>query len=1170
MEKKSDKFSFRERKEIKVILLKMKLLFVLIFIGSMAYSIRPYSQKTKIDLQFENSSLIEILSSIEKKSEFIFIYNDNVVNTYIKKSISVRDETIEMVLKNLFQGTDISSRIDDRQVFLYKQNNLKKPESVTIKTEVDQSTKKVITGIVKDNEGNTLPGVSVSVKGTIIGNITDANGKFSLFVTKDVNTLVFSFIGLETQEILVTDRSPINVTMKETAVSINEVLVVGYGVQKKESVVGSIVQTTNEQLKRSGGVIDMKQALTGNLPGVTTVTSSGEPGGTGRGESSTAIYIRGQNTWNGSQPLILVDGVERAMDNVDVNEVESISVLKDASATAVFGVKGANGVILITTKRGSFGKPQLSVSYNMTGKMLSKLPGAMDSYDAILTRDQAIENEGSINEDSWSDYIPMEIAARYKSPQTPLYSEIYPNVDWKKAMFNKVGISHHATLNVHGGTDFVKYFGLIAFLHEGDMLKDYDNSKGYDTNYNYDRFNFRSNLDFKITNTTNLTVNLSGIYSKKNVNGYGDLGGADSWMWSSIYSLAPDLFLPRYSDGRWGWTYQGTSTRVNPVAMAANIGVRTIHTTTLNSDFFLNQKLDFITKGLSAKVSLFYDNTILSESGISDVGAIQPTAGSNTPLKIIDSSLFTGPDQDPSEYTSNVPILGADQYDWHNIPWSILEENILPDYISRKMMYQFQLNYTRSFNKHNVGATGVFKREEYAEGSMFKTYREDWVFRTTYDYNTTYLFEMNGAYNGSEQFGPGYRFHFFPSVGLGYVLSNEKFFKIDWINRFKLRYSVGMVGDDKVGTGRWMYSDQYYYGGAAHLNQNIYYGYSPYNWYKQSVVGNPDLHWEKAKKTDYGLEFGLFKNLISVTYDYFTENRTDIMISGDLRSVPMYFGATPPSANLGRVKSSGHELELKYDKRVNGGFHYWANLALTHSTNKVINRDDPIMEADYTKAAGFSIGQAKTQIRAGFINNWDDVYASVPNESYDTQKLPGNYVILDFNGDGVIKADDSAPFGYSDVPKNTYNLSLGAEYKGFSFSVQLYGVNDVTAYVPLQDFAKETDKVFDHVADHWSKDNQNASSFLPRWKTKGQTLGDYFFYDASYLRLKNAEIAYTFQNMWVKRVGLSALKIYLNGNNLFFWSKLPNDRESSFSGGGGDVGTYPTVKRVNLGFDISF
>lgn len=1041
---------------------------------------------------------------------------------------------------------------------------------------IDAQADKKITGKVTDSSGASLPGVSIVVRGTTIGTVTDVDGQFNLKVPIEAKSLVFSFIGMMTQEIAIASKTVFNIILQEQTVGLEEVVAVGYGVQKKESIVGAISQTTNEQLKRTGNVTDLKQALTGQLPGVTTITSSGQPGGTGRGESATSIFIRGQNTWNGGQPLILVDGTEREMNNLDVSEVESISVLKDASATAVFGVKGANGVILISTKRGTMGKPKLSFTYSTTAAILSKVPKKLDSYNAIMLRNEAIERESVINGPSWLDYIPYEIAKRYKLPQTPEYAQIYPNVDWEKALFKDLGISHHATLNIQGGTDFVKYFGSFSYLHEGDMFKKYENNKGYDPNYNYDRFNFRSNLDFKLTKTTNLKVNLSGYFGQRNTSYADKTNGKDVLLWGAIYGMEPDAYLPQYPDGSWGYSPISLNHQ-NPVGLVYNNGIWTNRITQLNSDFSLEQKLDFITPGLSAGVSLFYDNNIISQSVLYDQGGMDPNNG-NTAIKYINPLLYTGPDQDPSVYTTNYPISTAllNGFDWAVLPWSLQQELISPaafaDWIpiTRKMMYQFQMNYARKFNLHNIGAMGLVKREEYALGSMFKKYREDWVFRATYDYNTKYLFEMNGAYNGSEQFGPGYRFAFFPSLALGWYVSNEKFFKVDWINKLKIRYSSGMVGDDNVtGGGRWLYESQLSYGGTAHIGQNPQ-ANSPYLQYKESVVGNSDIHWEKARKDNFGVEIGLFKNLISATFEYFTEDRTDVLMTGSSRNMPPFFGTTPPSANLGRVKSRGHEIELKFDKRMSSGVHYWAALALAHTQNEILEKDDPVLMDAYQQSKGFSINQPRSTVRAGFYNNWDDVFASVPTETNDLAKLPGFYNLLDFNTDGNITAADNIPIGYSQVPQNTCNLSLGTDYKGFSINVQFYGVTNATRYIPLQNFQYNADIIFEHALDYWSKDNQDATSFLPRWKTQGKNIGEYFFYDASYLRLKTAEIAYTFHDKLLKNAGLSALKIFLNGNNLIFWSKLPDDREGSFSGDSQGSGAYPTVKRINLGIDLTF
>jgi TonB-linked SusC/RagA family outer membrane protein len=1043
---------------------------------------------------------------------------------------------------------------------------------------VSQQNKIRITGTVIDETGEPLTGANIVEVGTINGTLTGIDGQFTLEVSENA-TLRVSYVGYNAQDITIKGREPLLIRLQENLVQIEEVVVVGYGVQKKGSVVASVSQATDKELRRTGNVSNLTEALTGQLPGLVTLTSSGEPGGITTGNSATNMYIRGQNTWNGGQPLILVDGVERSMNNIDVNEVATISILKDASATAVFGVKGANGVVLITTKRGEAGKTRLNFNYASTGSMLSKQPDKLDSYAAMMAKNEIIEREGVLNEPSWNWYVPYEIVQRYRKPQTEEYAAIYPNVDWEKEMYAAMGFSHRATLSAQGGSNNVKYYGMLAYLHEGDIFRDMNNGKDYDPNYNYDRFNFRSNIDFTLTKTTKLSVDLSGFYSQKNTNynNEGSTSRADQWMWSATYFLAPNLFLPYYDDGYWGAYQEGGNNTINPLAVVYNQGIRQTRQTQLNSNFTLEQNFDFITKGLSTRVSLFYDNIIRSEGGIFDVtNHIRPgEASTNVKYKQVYPLLYEGHDQDPSEYTLYLPV-STEEYDWILRPWTIRNEDVIAANwdtnipVTRRLMYQFQLNYARRFGLHNMSAMGVMKREEYARGNMFKNYREDWVGRITYDFDSRYLLEMNGAYNGSEKFGPGYRFDFFPSLAVGWYVSNEKFFKIKWIDRMKLRYSKGWVGDDNGG-GRWMYSSQMAYGSTARLN-NASDGSSPYTFYRETVVGNPSVHWENAVKDNYGIELGFFKSQLSLSVDYFTENRTDIIIAGGSRAVPVFFGATPPSANLGKVKSNGLEVELNINRKLTRDLDIWSKIAITHNQNEVIFRDDPPLQFKHLKSEGYPIGQIRSLMSTGFYNNWDEVYASVPTETNDLQKLPGYYNLLDYNADGIIKSsEDNAPIGYSEVPQNTASFSLGATYKNFSLMFQLYGVNNANRVISFNNYLNDVDIVFGHVADYWSKDNPDASSFLPRWKTSAENIGDYYVYDASFVRLRMIELSYSLdKNKWINKTGIENMRIFMNGNNLFFWSDLPDDRETTYNGGSATEGAYPTMKRINLGIDITF
>ncbi|MBQ9887896.1 MAG: TonB-dependent receptor [Bacteroidales bacterium] len=1046
---------------------------------------------------------------------------------------------------------------------------------------VSEAQQNQVTVTVLDETGAPVIQAGVMVVSTKTGGVTDLDGKATV-QARVGDALEITFIGYETQTVTVPQSRAITVTLVPSSTTLEETVVVGYGTQKKESVVASIAQVNNETLRRTGNSTDLTEALVGQMPGLVSLTSSGEPGGILTGESSTNLYIRGQNTWNGGGPLILVDGVERNMNNVDVNEVERISILKDASATAVFGVKGANGVILITTKRGSEGKTRLNFNYTVSGKMLSKQPEKLDSYESMMIKNEAIEREVVMNEPSWNYYVPQRIINKFKKPQSAEYAMIYPNVDWEKEMFKDFALNtHHVTASAQGGSKKIQYFGSLSYLHEGDIFRDYDNGKPYNPNYNFDRMNFRSNIDFNVTNTTKLKINLAGFFSRKNTNwnNEGSTSRADQWMWSATYFLAPNLFIPRWPDGRWGAYNDNSNNSVNPLVVVYNIGLRQTRQTQLNADFHLEQDLKFITKGLKASIGVFYDNTIRSEGGVYDsTNSVRPgETNTNVAFRYVDYMKYVDANQDPSEYETLYPKATAD-YDWVPILQSRRYETILganwagymPVY--RRLMYQAQLDYARTFGQHNVTAMGVFKREEYARGSTFPSYREDWIGRVTYDYANRYLIELNAAYNGSEQFGPGYRFALFPSVALGWYLSNEPWFKVDWLNKVKFRYSLGKVGNDNVSSSRWLYQSQYAYSTAkAKLGKNDDTN-SVYNEYRESSVGNPDVHWETATKQNFGLELSAWKDLITFSFDYFTEKRRDILMDGSARSIPIFYGATAASANLGKVNSRGYEFELGVNKQIGKDLLLWAKMTYNHNQNEILFRDDPQLQFSYLKQQGHKIGQTYNQISAGMYKNWDEVYASIPQENNDSQKIPGFFDVVDFNADGLIKAsEDTPPVGYSIIPENTGSLSLGASWKGWNFMIQFYAVNNCNRYIGFNNFQSDYDVVFGHVHDYWSKDNPDGTSFIPRWKTSGEFTGDFYLYDASSVRLQTVELGYTFKNVGLlKKIHCDNLRLFVNGNNLLFWSDLPDDRSNVYSGGSATQGAYPTVKRVNFGIDLSF
>lgn len=820
----------------------------------------------------------------------------------------------------------------------------------------------VVKGKVLDANDEPLIGAAIVLKGnTNVGTVADFDGNFTLEVPNRNSVLTVSYLGMTPQDVKVNGRTMIVVVLREDTEVLDEVVVVGYGQQKKASVVGAITQTSSKVLERAGGVSDLGSALTGNLPGVVTTASTGMPG-----EEDPQIVIRGASSWNNSAPLILVDGIERPMSGIDVNSVESISVLKDASATAVYGVKGANGVILITTKRGKEGKATINAGGSMALKMPSKLPNKLDSYDAFQLRNDAVEYELGLTPDSWMYMMSQEQMNKYRNPANQAEAERYPNIDWADWMFKDYAFSENANVSVSGGTRFVKYYAAIDYQHEGDLFKEYDNGRGYQTTYGYNRVNMRSNLDFQLTKTTLLKTNLSGSHGVKQ----GPRTDYEYNIWGSAYSTPPNVFYPQYSDGTWG--YDPINNANNSVAQLALAGQNTRTTTRLTTDFTLEQKLDFIVKGLSAKASISWDNVFYEQ---------------NRGVNSTDQALYKYINPETGAVSYN-PSQGSHNFDFHEqVNWIAEGGAIDNNATERHLYYSAQIDYNNTFGNHTVGAMGLFSRQERAKGSIVPNYREDWAFRVTYNYANKYFLEYNGAYNGSDKFSADNRFVFFNSGAIGWMLSEEKFMKkIKFLDMLKLRASYGEIGNDVIGdewdtTRRWLYMDQWETGG--NIATGLYNVASPYTFYRQKTVGNTDIHWEVVRKFNFGIDYSFLDGLFAGNIEIFRDKRSDILISGSDRAMPSYFGGivSAPWVNMGKVKNRGYELELRINKTLRNSLHLWANMNMTHAVNEIIEADDPELLPDYQKDAGKSIGQTHTYVDHGYTQTMDDIYGSTAFES---------------------------------------------------------------------------------------------------------------------------------------------------------------------------------------------
>ena len=1026
-----------------------------------------------------------------------------------------------------------------------------------------------VKGKVTDTAAEPLIGASVIVKGQpSLGTVTDIDGNFHLTVPSEQSVLVISYVGMTTKEIKVNRQRDFKVTLDEDT-QLEEVVVVGYGQQKKASVVGAITQTTGEVLERAAGIGSVSAALTGNLPGIATIASTGQPG-----EEDPRIYIRGAAAWNqDAQPLILVDGVKREIKSVDVTSVATVSVLKDASATAVYGVEGANGVILITTKRGQEGKARIDVGFNATLKAVSKLPRKYDSYDGYMFRNQAIEHELALGgAASWAYYRPQTFINNFRNQDytvVPNYdangnylgdysqAERYPNVDWQEEMFKDFTLSYNTNLNLSGGTKFVKYFVAFDYQNEGDMTKIWDNHQGYEGGYTYNRLNVRSNLDFQITKTTQFRVNLAGSNAQQKTPHYyyGNSGEFfQQQKWAGAYGMPPNLFPVQFSDGSWGY-YPLVSNIENSPRSVATSGYELSTITRVFTDFSLEQNLDFITKGLIARGTISWDNQFNEGSrGISDLHTVK--------------NAYMLPEDGQILYENTInPTTGFDFYESRD--WTTESGSV--SYTSRATEMSLQLFWARQFGVHNISLMGNWKRRISAGNADLENRREDWVFRTTYDLMGKYFAEFNGAYNGSQKFSPDNRFAFFCSGAAGWMLSEEKFMK--WfkekriIDMFKIRGSIGEIGDDNAGE-RWAYMTRWEVAGPFAMNLD--HSNSIFTGYKEAGIASPDLRWATVLKKNIGFDYAFLGGMFAGSFDWFRDDRYDIFISGGDRSVPSFYGAAKtPDINKGRIKNTGFEFEVRFNKVLKNGMRFWTNANYTYAHNVIKLKDDPALIPAYRKAQGYSQGQYSSFIDNGFIGTYDELYSTPERQTNDNQVLIGDHYIVDFNGDGVVdETNDQAPYGYTGNPEHTYNATIGWEWKGFSMFAQLYGVTGVTRDVGLPSFNNKLLTVYDN-GTWWNPVDGTGKVVVPRFTTQvAYNDGTQYLFDGSYFRLKNVEIAYTWTKGWIKNIGFSSLKIYLNANNLFLITKMPDDRESNYGWSGGG-GAYPTVRRFNLGFKLN-
>lgn len=1024
-----------------------------------------------------------------------------------------------------------------------------------------QSKTNQVVGVVSDGNGEPIIGATVQVKGGSHGVITDFDGRYTIVVPDANAVLVVSYIGYVSQEVKLNGRKTLNVTLQEDVQTLQEVTVVAYGVQKKATLTGAISSVgTGALLKSPSGSV--ANSLAGQLPGVSSMQASGQPGA-----DDAKIFVRGVGslTEGGAAPLILVDGVERSFFQMDPNEIESINVLKDASATAVFGVRGANGVVLVTTRRGEEGKTRVSVSSSVGVQMPTRILEVADSYTAASLYVEAQRNDNVAEGKYAFSAYDLE---RFRLGDDPI---MYPSINWYDYLTKNAAVQTQHNVNISGGTKDVRYFISLGFLYQDGLFKKLD-GLDYNNNYAYSRYNYRANLDVNLTPTTTLKFNMGGIVGNKRE------PVADIWKqftWSQPFSS------PGIIDGKKVVVQPGRFIGINMENQVLDkyygSGYKRQLSNNMTFDLNLAQKLDFITKGLSVDIKGSYN------TDYSYIKQVNGHVETFTPY-----------------YKSEVDGTGLSKDDPafdKTVVYRVSGQNMMKTYgdgnrtRGRDWYLEGSIRYNREFGNHNVGALFLYNQ---SKKYYPKTFTEvpsayvGFVGRVTYDYKTKYLAEFNIGHNGSENFAPGNRFGTFPAGSVGYILSEEGFFpKSKYLTYLKLRASVGLVGNDNMSSNRFLYLPDAY---AVNDTEWLEKTYNDANGYifgltntayqmaaRETRLGNPSVTWETALKQNYGLDAYFFNDRLKLTFDYFRENRRDILYQRSTIPSLISLGAgLMPAVNLGKVRNHGYEVDLKWNDRIKD-FSYYVNMNVSYSKNKIIEMDEIEPNEPYMRKTGHEVGARFGYVTLGFYNKDDfNEDGSLKKElPQPTGKVyPGDIKYADLNGDNVVDNDDQTKVGNPKRPAYTFGLNLGGEYKGFFASMNWTGVTGCDMYMrdaymrPF--YAGQV--LYQYMADgRWTEETAATAEYprLSITNTNNIGMSRVWLKDASYIKLKNLTIGYNITSEKVlKAIGASKLAVQFTGYNLLTIDKLKIfDPEGELTR---DNNTYPIMKIFSLGVNVTF
>lgn len=1066
----------------------------------------------------------KVLLEIEKNSDYLFMFNDSKIDTHRRVNINTVSRNVDDVLKELFAGTTVVWKKDGSKIILTVKENL---QGGTASIPVESKPLRV-TGLVTDfSDGLPLIGVNVILKNNPkVGTATDINGNYIIEAHKG-DIVLFNYVGYTDTEFVVDGRTEVNIAMSMDTEELNQATVVGYGTQKRISVIGAQQNISAGELKAPSA--NLTSTIAGRVAGVVSMSRSGEPG-----YDDATIYIRGISTLTASmsEPLTLVDGVPRSISQVDPEDIESFTILKDASATAIYGVRGANGVIIINTKSGAAGKPKFDIRYTEGFTRFTAVPEFVDAATYMEVSNEALTTRGQVPRYT-QDEIDMT-----RSGTDPY---LYPDIDWMDVLFKDFGRNRNANANISGGSDMAVYYIGLSYYGEDGLYKT-DRRHDYDANTSYARYSVTSNLTLKPHSTTEIKLGIQGYLANANYP-----AASNATIFASAFGTQPNYIFPVYPNGYIGDKPSGTVT--NPYAVLNEQGYANQWRSQLFSNLKITQQLPWITEGLSLSGMFSFDIYSYTSNRYTRRPYTYMALGRDEEGYLIYQQTATG-----SEALSYGRSSSG----------------------NREIYLEAALNYKRSFGEHDVSGMLLYNQSDELNtaASSVETalpYRfMGLAGRFTYAYADKYFAEFNFGYNGSENFAPEKRFGFFPSVGLGWAISNEKWFEPaeDIFDFMKLRATWGKVGNAKITGRRFAYLATIQNKGSYAFGQNREQSYTGLEIGEEAV----DVSWETAHKWNFGLDVNTLDNALSLHLDIFHDMREGIFLArGDL---PWYVGMTNmPLGNLGQVKNMGFEVSAEYKKQFDDNWFLSLMGNCSFNRNEVVD-NDVRYAYPWLDVRGQRVGQRYGYIAEKLFES-DEEVASSAYQSGDTRA--GDIKYRDLNGDGKIDQYDKAPIGWGTVPEIMYGFGFSLSYKGWSLSTMFQGAGHVDIHVGgigVSPFSQgmSSGNIMSNISSRWTEADPRQDVFYPRLSYSSNLNMNYetstwWLQDASYLRLKNLQLAYAFPKVWMEKVKLSNLTLFIQGTNLFTISRF---KLWDVEKGDGRGASYPNTASYSLGLNFSF